>query len=83
MKLNGGRQISGILRGFDPFMNLVVDESVEETKAGDRNGIGMVVGGINKYLERFSVRTVSRHNFFNIFYRTLILWGTGLFMYKL
>jgi small nuclear ribonucleoprotein G len=43
VKLNGGRQISGILRGFDPFMNLVVDESVEETKAGDRNTIGMVV----------------------------------------
>ena len=43
LKLNGGRQISGILRGFDPFMNLVVDESVEETKAGDRNTIGMVV----------------------------------------
>lgn len=43
MKLNGGRQISGTLRGFDPFMNLVVDESVEETKAGDRNTIGMVV----------------------------------------
>ena len=43
LKMNGGRQISGILRGFDPFMNLVVDESVEETKAGDRNTIGMVV----------------------------------------
>ncbi|XP_052098216.1 small nuclear ribonucleoprotein G-like [Mytilus californianus] len=43
LKLNGGRQISGTLRGFDPFMNLVVDESVEETKAGDRNTIGMVV----------------------------------------
>lgn len=23
LKLNGGRTVSGILRGFDPFMNLV------------------------------------------------------------
>merc|ERR1712189_142525 len=32
-----------ILRGFDPFMNLVIDETVEETKEGNRNNIGMVV----------------------------------------
>lgn len=44
VKLNGGRQIQGILRGFDPFMNLVVDECIEETKLGERNQIGMVVG---------------------------------------
>lgn len=43
MKLNGGRSVIGVLRGFDPFMNLVVDESVEETKTGDRHSIGMVV----------------------------------------
>jgi small nuclear ribonucleoprotein (snRNP)-like protein len=29
VKLNGGRNIVGILRGFDPFMNLVIDETVE------------------------------------------------------
>ncbi len=43
MKLNGGRNIVGILRGFDPFMNLVIDETVEETKEGTKNNIGMVV----------------------------------------
>ncbi|XP_067657907.1 small nuclear ribonucleoprotein G-like [Haliotis asinina] len=43
LKLNGGRQITGILRGFDPFMNLVVDEGMEETKTGERRPIGMVV----------------------------------------
>lgn len=43
MKLNGGRQVTGILRGFDPFMNLVIDESIEETKSGERHSIGMVV----------------------------------------
>ncbi|XP_014740664.1 PREDICTED: small nuclear ribonucleoprotein G [Sturnus vulgaris] len=29
LKLNGGRHVQGILRGFDPFMNLVIDECVE------------------------------------------------------
>uniref|UniRef100_A0A2I2Z2N8 Small nuclear ribonucleoprotein G n=1 Tax=Gorilla gorilla gorilla TaxID=9595 RepID=A0A2I2Z2N8_GORGO len=39
LKLNGGRHVQGILRGFDPFMNLVIDECVE------MNNIGMVVIG--------------------------------------
>uniref|UniRef100_A0A4W3H8M5 Small nuclear ribonucleoprotein G n=1 Tax=Callorhinchus milii TaxID=7868 RepID=A0A4W3H8M5_CALMI len=43
LKLNGGRHVQGILRGFDPFMNLVVDESVEMTQGGQQNVIGMVV----------------------------------------
>ncbi|KAK7110625.1 small nuclear ribonucleoprotein G-like [Littorina saxatilis] len=43
LKLNGGRMVTGILRGFDPFMNLVVDESIEETKSGEKRSIGMVV----------------------------------------
>ncbi|CAG9762519.1 unnamed protein product [Ceutorhynchus assimilis] len=43
LKLNGGRQVTGILRGFDPFMNLVVDESLEEGRNGSKKNIGMVV----------------------------------------
>ncbi|VEN49140.1 unnamed protein product [Callosobruchus maculatus] len=43
LKLNGGRQVTGILRGFDPFMNLVVDESIEDCRDGSKNNIGMVV----------------------------------------
>merc|ERR1712223_1792740 len=43
LKINGGRAVEGILRGFDPFMNLVLDEATEFTKAGDKNYIGMVV----------------------------------------
>ncbi|KAL1115067.1 hypothetical protein AAG570_007098 [Ranatra chinensis] len=43
VKLNGGRQVTGILRGFDPFMNMVVDESIEECKDGSKVPIGMVV----------------------------------------
>lgn len=43
LKLNGGRKVSGILRGFDPFMNVVIDDTVEENRDGTRNNIGMVV----------------------------------------
>lgn len=43
MKLNGGRHVQGILRGFDPFMNLVIDECVEMAQGGQQNNIGMVV----------------------------------------
>uniref|UniRef100_A0A914X917 Small nuclear ribonucleoprotein G n=1 Tax=Plectus sambesii TaxID=2011161 RepID=A0A914X917_9BILA len=43
LKLNGNRHVSGILRGFDPFMNIVVDEAIEHTKTGEHTPIGMVV----------------------------------------
>lgn len=43
VRLNGQRVVTGILRGFDPFMNLVVDEAVEDTKKGEKTPIGMVV----------------------------------------
>ena len=38
--------MTGILRGFDPFMNLVVDDAVEETKTGEKISIGMVVSAL-------------------------------------
>merc|ERR1712126_508705 len=43
LQINGGRQLSGILRGYDPFMNLVIDEAIEKKKSGDQQSIGMVV----------------------------------------
>ena len=43
MRLNGARTVSGILRGFDPFMNLVVDEAQEIAKNGEKQDIGMIV----------------------------------------
>ncbi|CAG0885136.1 unnamed protein product [Cyprideis torosa] len=43
VKLNAGRQISGILRGYDPFMNIVLDEAQEITKENQRITIGSVV----------------------------------------
>ncbi|XP_030378817.1 probable small nuclear ribonucleoprotein G [Scaptodrosophila lebanonensis] len=43
LKLNGGRAVTGILRGFDPFMNVVLDETIEECKDNTKGNIGMVV----------------------------------------
>ena len=45
VKLNGGRTVSGILRGFDPYMNIVLDDAVEERTSADKFNIGMVVSG--------------------------------------
>eukprot|EP00069_Balaena_mysticetus_P014883 bmy_22428T0 len=43
LKLNGGRHVPGILWGFDPFMNLVIDECVEMATSGQQNNTGVVV----------------------------------------
>ncbi|XP_032722920.1 small nuclear ribonucleoprotein G-like [Lontra canadensis] len=42
-KLSGGRHGQGILWGFDPFMNLVIDKCVEMANSGQQNNTGMVV----------------------------------------
>lgn len=36
LKLNGGRHVQGILQGFDPFMNLVIEECVKMATVGNR-----------------------------------------------
>lgn len=38
--LNANRQVTGVLRGFDQFMNIVLDNAVDEKNKTD---IGMVV----------------------------------------
>ena len=43
VKLNGGRAVTGILRGFDPYMNIVLDDAVEERSSKEKFKIGMVV----------------------------------------
>nr|XP_027217139.1 uncharacterized protein LOC113809678 [Penaeus vannamei] len=43
VKLNGNRVVKGTLRGFDPFMNLVVDDGVESRRSGDLARIGVSV----------------------------------------
>ncbi|URE02578.1 40S ribosomal protein [Musa troglodytarum] len=42
IKLNANRVVVGTLRGFDQFMNLVVDNTVE-VNGNEKNDIGMVV----------------------------------------
>jgi small nuclear ribonucleoprotein G len=43
LKLNGNRKVCGTLRGFDQFMNVVLDETREIVSSTEENGIGMVV----------------------------------------
>ena len=38
LKINGGRAVE-----VDPFMNLVLDETIEFAKTGEKKEIGMVV----------------------------------------
>ncbi|KAH7546214.1 hypothetical protein FEM48_Zijuj01G0176800 [Ziziphus jujuba var. spinosa] len=42
VKLNANRMVVGTLRGFDQFMNLVVDNTVE-MNGNEKTDIGMVV----------------------------------------
>mgnify|MGYP003495918340 FL=1 len=35
IQVNCNRKISGVLRGFDAFMNIVLDETIEECKSGN------------------------------------------------
>ncbi|KAJ1538783.1 hypothetical protein HK405_013485 [Cladochytrium tenue] len=44
LQLNGNRKVTGILRGYDPFMNIVLEDAYEETPdSSERASIGMVV----------------------------------------
>lgn len=43
IQVQGGRKVSGILRGFDIFLNIVLDEALEETTPGQKLSIGQVV----------------------------------------
>ncbi|GAB5590797.1 hypothetical protein Unana1_05697 [Umbelopsis nana] len=43
LQLNGSRRVTGILRGYDPFMNVVLDDTIEEVSPTEKHNIGMVV----------------------------------------
>uniref|UniRef100_A0A452TH08 Sm domain-containing protein n=1 Tax=Ursus maritimus TaxID=29073 RepID=A0A452TH08_URSMA len=50
-KLNGGRHVQRILQGFDPFVNLVIDECVKMATSGQQNNIRMVTSSCqNSYV---------------------------------
>jgi small nuclear ribonucleoprotein G len=46
IKLNAGRQVTGTLRGFDHFMNLVLDDAVEDVSLTEKRPIGKIVSCI-------------------------------------
>ena len=43
VRLNASRNVVGVLRGFDQFMNIVLDEAVELLVGKEKHDIGMVV----------------------------------------
>ncbi|KAM5436785.1 Serine/threonine-protein kinase smg1 [Microsporum canis] len=43
VQLNGNRKVIGLLRGYDVFMNIVLDDAVEEKNGGEKVPLGMVV----------------------------------------
>lgn len=40
LQLNGSRKIVGILRGYDIFLNVVLDDAVEVRKDGNKTPMG-------------------------------------------
>ncbi|KAG5545058.1 hypothetical protein RHGRI_017505 [Rhododendron griersonianum] len=59
VKLNANRMVVGTLRGFDQFMNLVVDNT-EEVNGNERTDIGMVVIRGNSVVTVEALEPVSR-----------------------
>lgn len=43
VQLNGSRKVMGVLRGYDVYLNIVLDDATEEKAGGARDHIGMVV----------------------------------------
>lgn len=43
MQLNGSRKVMGTLRGYDVFLNIVLDEATESRPNGDKARLGMCV----------------------------------------
>jgi len=51
VKFSGGREVTGILKGYDPLLNLVLDECVESLRdpfdpyktSGETRSLGLVV----------------------------------------
>ena len=43
VQLNGSRRVTGVLRGFDAFLNIVMDDAKEELVGGGKEEIGQVV----------------------------------------
>ncbi len=49
LTLNGNRKVTGVLRGYDPFMNIVLDDTNEILADSRKKPIGMTVNFIYIY----------------------------------
>lgn len=58
VKLNAKRAVSGRLRGFDHFLNLVLDEAVDETEKRD---IGLIVSRFLRAVPRVVEEPTAQH----------------------
>jgi small nuclear ribonucleoprotein G len=51
IRLNANRTVRGVLRGYDEFMNLVLDNTEEVVSGDEVNELGMVVIRGNSIVE--------------------------------
>jgi small nuclear ribonucleoprotein (snRNP)-like protein len=47
VQLNGSRKVVGVVRGYDVFLNIVLDDAFEEKDGGEKVKLGMVVRGFH------------------------------------
>eukprot|EP00240_Pyramimonas_obovata_P009274 CAMPEP_0118930214 /NCGR_PEP_ID=MMETSP1169-20130426/6973_1 /TAXON_ID=36882 /ORGANISM="Pyramimonas obovata, Strain CCMP722" /LENGTH=78 /DNA_ID=CAMNT_0006872537 /DNA_START=165 /DNA_END=401 /DNA_ORIENTATION=+ len=57
IKLNANRHVVGVLRGYDAFMNLVLDETVEQGQ--EKHNLGMVVIRGNSVVSMEALQKIS------------------------
>jgi len=43
VELQGKRRVTGVLRGYDIFLNIVLDEATEDTNPAQKHNIGQAV----------------------------------------
>ncbi|KLO18077.1 like-Sm ribonucleo protein [Schizopora paradoxa] len=41
--MQGGRRATGLLRGYDVFLNIVLDDATEDTNPGQKHELGQIV----------------------------------------
>ena len=74
MALNANRHVSGVLRGFDQFMNIVLDNAVDEKNKTD---IGMVVSASLPLHACLANTQESKHVRLRLLSSSLASWDKG------